>query len=187
MSVLFAPARNPTAPADHSTLSQALEATLTSSSRDESFSMTSSAVGSFASSNMFNYYKYNKPAGVACTFDPNDLSSMHHALAGVLQKDARMWPVGRLDKDSTGLVLLSDDGRLAEALQDPNAKQEKEYLVTLTSDISDEDVEQLGAGVMITTPLQRGSVRMRSLMLRGCSDPAHVVAWRCCLRLAPRC
>jgi len=42
-----------------------------------------------------------------------------------LPKDVRVWPVGRLDKDSTGLVLLTDDGQLSSSLQDPGNKQEK--------------------------------------------------------------
>lgn len=112
-----------------------------------------------ASASPFRYYLYHKPEGVTCTMDPNDASSMANRLDTGGGRDGRLWPVGRLDKDSTGLVLLTDDGALSEALMDPAAKQEKEYLVTLRDFISDGDVERLANGVVITTPMQRGPVR----------------------------
>lgn len=61
----------------------------------------------------------------------------------------RLNPVGRLDKDSSGLLLLTNDGRLHHRLIHPSFDHEKEYAVETRAPISDADLETLGRGVMI--------------------------------------
>ncbi len=61
----------------------------------------------------------------------------------------RVYPIGRLDKDSTGLVLLTDDGRLHLALSHPSFDHEKEYEVRVRRAIRDEDLAALASGVVI--------------------------------------
>ncbi|KAJ1474607.1 pseudouridine synthase [Baffinella frigidus] len=102
----------------------------------------------------FKYLKYYKPTGVACTTDVNDMSSlMHVAALSQLFKSSkeRFFPIGRLDKDSHGLVCLTSDGRVADALLQPRRKTAKEYRVMLSREPSDEDLEELSNGVVITT------------------------------------
>ncbi len=61
----------------------------------------------------------------------------------------RIYPVGRLDKDSTGLLLLTNDGNLHHHLLHPSFDHEKEYDVQVSAPISDEDLKRLASGVTI--------------------------------------
>jgi len=87
----------------------------------------------------------NKPFGVLCQFTTGD---GRPTLADyVRQKD--VYPAGRLDHDSEGLLLLTDDGALAHRLTDPKHKQPKTYLVQVDGTLSDEAVQALRRGVVL--------------------------------------
>jgi 23S rRNA pseudouridine2457 synthase len=87
----------------------------------------------------------NKPFGVLCQFTTSDGRS---TLADyVHQKD--VYPAGRLDHDSEGLLLLTDDGALAHRLTDPKHKQPKTYLVQVDGAISDEALRALSRGIVL--------------------------------------
>jgi 23S rRNA pseudouridine2457 synthase len=87
----------------------------------------------------------NKPFGVLCQFTTNDGRS---TLADyVRQKD--VYPAGRLDHDSEGLLLLTDDGELAHRLTDPKHKEPKTYLVQVDGALSDEALMALRRGVAL--------------------------------------
>lgn len=87
----------------------------------------------------------NKPYGVLCQFTAADGRS---TLADyVKQKD--VYAAGRLDHDSEGLLLLTDDGRLAHRLTDPRHKQPKTYLVQVDGAITDDAVAALRRGVRL--------------------------------------
>lgn len=87
----------------------------------------------------------NKPFGVLCQFTTND---GRPTLAGyVRQKD--VYPAGRLDHDSEGLLLLTDDGVLAHRLTDPRHKQPKTYLVQVDGALDDEALQALRRGVAL--------------------------------------
>jgi pseudouridine synthase len=62
---------------------------------------------------------------------------------------ARLFPVGRLDKDSTGLLLLTNDGRIHHRLSHPSFDHEKEYEVTVERPILDSALEQLASGMLL--------------------------------------
>ena len=105
------------------------------------------------------YYAYHKPEGVACTTDANDRRSLRRApaLKKLFAGGKRVFPAGRLDVDSCGLVLLTNDGAAADAALQPSSKLDKVYEVELDRRAADDDVAALAAGVEIATPLQRGS------------------------------
>ncbi len=87
----------------------------------------------------------NKPYGVLCQFtDPDGRPTLADY---VPQKD--VYAAGRLDHDSEGLLLLTDDGGLAHRLTDPRHKQAKTYLVQVEREISDEALAQLRRGVTL--------------------------------------
>jgi 23S rRNA pseudouridine2457 synthase len=87
----------------------------------------------------------NKPFGVLCQFTTND---GRPTLADyVRQKD--VYPAGRLDHDSEGLLLLTDDGALAHRLTDPKHKEPKTYLVQVDGALSEEALMALTRGVVL--------------------------------------
>lgn len=61
----------------------------------------------------------------------------------------RVFPVGRLDKETTGLIILTNDGRLSNYLMHPRYEHEKEYIVEVYGKIDDEALEKMRRGVRI--------------------------------------
>jgi 23S rRNA pseudouridine2605 synthase len=98
------------------------------------------------------YLALNKPAGVTTTLrDPHAARS----LAGFLPAGPRVFPVGRLDRDSEGLLLLTNDGDLAFRLQHPRYGVEKEYLVEVPGAVSRTHERALGVGIELEDGLAR--------------------------------
>ena len=87
----------------------------------------------------------NKPYGVLCQF--TDADGRHTLAEFVRQKD--VYAAGRLDHDSEGLLLLTDDGRLAHRLTDPRHKQDKTYLVQVDGEIDEPALQALRRGVLL--------------------------------------
>jgi 23S rRNA pseudouridine2605 synthase len=86
----------------------------------------------------------NKPAGVVSTArEPGD----RLAVVELVDTNARLYPVGRLDADTTGLLLLTNDGELADRLTHPRYEVPKTYRVRPGKAISDRDLERLRRGV----------------------------------------
>lgn len=100
------------------------------------------------------YIKYWKPQDVICTTD----RSIDGNIINAINFPKRVFPVGRLDKDSTGLILLTNDGRVPNALLRAAHQHGKVYLVSVDKPISDKDLVMLRNGVIITTPVQRDRV-----------------------------
>ncbi|AHX14942.1 23S rRNA pseudouridylate synthase [Dyella jiangningensis] len=87
----------------------------------------------------------NKPYGVLCQFrDPDGRPTLAEY---VRQKD--VYAAGRLDHDSEGLLLLTDDGALAHKLTDPRHKEPKTYLVQVDGQITDDAIAALRRGVTL--------------------------------------
>jgi 23S rRNA pseudouridine2605 synthase len=86
----------------------------------------------------------NKPAGVVSTArEPG----ARPAVVELVASDARLYPVGRLDADSTGLLLLTNDGELANRLTHPRYEVAKTYRVELRRPLLDADLRRLATGV----------------------------------------
>lgn len=94
-----------------------------------------------------HYLLYHKPVGIDCNLNPDKADSLYHLLQ---QFPMRLFPVGRLDKDSCGLVLLTNDGELAQRLLHPDFYHEKTYLVTVDKTLTEQALAQLAAGVSWT-------------------------------------
>ena len=95
----------------------------------------------------FVYYMLNKPAGcVSATTDKRD-KTVIELLAAENRDD--LFPVGRLDKDTEGLLLITNDGELAHRLLSPRKHVPKKYLVILAGDVSEEQRTLLETGVDI--------------------------------------
>ncbi len=105
------------------------------------------------------YIKMWKPKNSTCTTDLRDSSNIF-AATNILSKVTkhRLFPVGRLDKHTTGLLLLTSDTRLVDNLLGASSGQEKVYEVRLHKNISDEHIQILSEGVEITTATTQGKV-----------------------------
>ena len=91
----------------------------------------------------YHYYLYNKPIGIDCVCNPQDADSILHQI----NTPVRVFPVGRLDKDSHGLMLLTNDGGLCQRLLHPDYYHEKEYRVTVHNPVTDHFLEAMSLGV----------------------------------------
>jgi 23S rRNA pseudouridine2605 synthase len=88
----------------------------------------------------------NKPMGVVSTArEPGS----RRAVTDLVDSPRRLYPVGRLDADSTGLILLTNDGELANRLTHPRYGVAKSYLVRLARSPSESDLDRLRAGVQL--------------------------------------
>jgi 23S rRNA pseudouridine2457 synthase len=90
---------------------------------------------------------FNKPYGVLCQF--TDRSDPPRRTLAAFGLPADVYPAGRLDFDSEGLLLLTDDGALAHRLSDPRHKQWKTYLVQVEGAPSDAQLQALRDGVAL--------------------------------------
>lgn len=95
----------------------------------------------------YAYYMLHKPAGVVSATMDNTAPTVLSLLKEVTDKD--LFPAGRLDKDTTGLILLTNDGELAHRLLSPKKHVDKTYLVGLRMPLKEEDIHRLEAGVSI--------------------------------------
>ncbi len=94
-----------------------------------------------------HYLAYNKPIGEVTTVtDPEGRATVMDKFRDY---PVRLYPVGRLDYDSEGLILLTNDGELMNNLLHPSREVEKEYLVKVSNRVSDEDIRRLRAGVQL--------------------------------------
>ena len=88
----------------------------------------------------------NKPDGyITTTNDPQG----RNTVMDLVKSQNRLFPVGRLDKDTTGVLLLTNDGNLAYQLTHPKYQVEKVYRVQIMGFLSNNDIEQIKSGVMI--------------------------------------
>ncbi len=93
----------------------------------------------------YRYYAYYKPRGII-THSPQGEEISIQELTG-LPKD--VFPVGRLDKDSYGLIILTNDGRVTKHLLEPKRELEKEYLVQINKPVSQRLIQNLINGVVL--------------------------------------
>lgn len=103
--------------------------------------------GRLCSYRRFAYYMLNKPAGVVSASRDNTSDTVLDLLEGVT--DRELFPAGRLDKDTEGLLLVTNDGELSHRLLSPRYHVDKTYLVQLRETLSEEAVRQLEEGVDI--------------------------------------
>ena len=89
---------------------------------------------------------FNKPYGVLCQFSDRGTTSPRPTLSDFIDLPG-VYPAGRLDLDSEGLLLLTDDGRLQARIADPRFKTAKSYLVQVEGEPADERLEALRRGV----------------------------------------
>ncbi len=93
----------------------------------------------------YQYVAFHKPVGILTSVDPKGRDT----IATFLHLQERLFPIGRLDVASSGLLILTNDGNLSEAITHPRGDHEKEYDVLLDRHISDEDLQTMADGMLI--------------------------------------
>jgi 23S rRNA pseudouridine2604 synthase len=96
----------------------------------------------------YAYFAYNKPRGII-THSPGEGENDIRDTLPALVKQFGVFPIGRLDKDSHGLIILTNDGRITDRLLHPDAEHEKEYVVRTKFRLRDSFKEHMEQGVDI--------------------------------------
>ena len=91
------------------------------------------------------YIAFNKPLGITCTTDRRDPSN----IIDYIDFGERIFPVGRLDKNSSGLILLTNDGSIVNKLLRAENNHEKEYLVTVNRPYDKAFIQSMESGVPV--------------------------------------
>lgn len=102
--------------------------------------------------NTFRTLILNKPIGYVCSRDGQGSATIYELLPDELHD---LNPIGRLDKDTSGLLMMTNDGALAHKLSHPSFQKEKVYTVTLGAPISSEALERIKKGVEIEDGLSK--------------------------------
>lgn len=116
------------------------------------------------------YIAFNKPEGVTSTTDLKDKTN----IISFINHPKRLFPVGRLDKDSTGLIFLTNDGDIVNKILRASNHHEKEYIVTVDKAIDDEFVRKMSAGLPVLGTMTKkcfvrkeGGRRFRIILTQG--------------------
>lgn len=116
------------------------------------------------------YIAFHKPAGVTSTTDTRDKTN----IISYINFPQRIFPIGRLDKDSEGLIFLTNDGNIVNSILRAGNRHEKEYIVTVDKPVTTSFIKDMGAGVRIlgkrTLPckvVQEGKFVFRITLVQG--------------------
>lgn len=91
------------------------------------------------------YLAFNKPVGIVCTTNPAEKKN----IVDFINYPTRIFPIGRLDKPSEGLILLTDDGDIVNKILRARNNHEKEYIVTVNRLIHQDFITRMGNGIPI--------------------------------------
>lgn len=98
------------------------------------------------------YLAFNKPVGIVCT---TDTRVEKDNIIDYINYPSRIFPIGRLDKPSQGLILLTNDGDIVNKILRARNNHEKEYLVTVNRPITEDFIRQMSEGVPILDTVTR--------------------------------
>lgn len=125
------------------------------------------------------YIALNKPVGITCTTE----SEVKGNIVDFVGHEQRIFPIGRLDKDSEGLILLTSNGDIVNAILRAENKLEKEYLVAVNHPLTDEILRGMARGVpvhgQITLPCKTGKLGrfgFRIVLVQGLNRQIRLMA-----------
>lgn len=98
------------------------------------------------------YIAFNKPVGIVCT---TDTKAEKNNIIDYINYPKRIFPIGRLDKQSEGLIFLTNDGDIVNKILRSRNNHEKEYLVAVNKPVTREFIEKMGAGVPVLGSVTR--------------------------------
>lgn len=112
-------------------------------------------------SKSYEYYLLNKPRGVVTTTSDE---KGRKTVLDIVKTNSRIYPVGRLDYDTTGILLLTNDGNLANLLMQPNSLVEKTYIVKVEGIVSIAAIQKLRYGIVIDgIKTKKAKVKIKSV------------------------
>ncbi|WP_188620216.1 23S rRNA pseudouridine(2604) synthase RluF [Flavobacterium suaedae] len=97
------------------------------------------------------YLAFNKPVGIECTTNQD----VKHNIVDYINYHKRIFPIGRLDKASEGLIFMTDDGDIVNKILRARNNHEKEYIVTVNKPITDRFIQRMGNGIPILDTVTR--------------------------------
>lgn len=103
------------------------------------------------------FIAFHKPVGLITSAD----QSLRDNVISFINYKERIFPIGRLDVASSGLLLLTNDGRLSETITHPRYHHEKEYIVTVNRPIRDHDLEKMASGLIVLGKITKPAVVTR--------------------------
>lgn len=101
------------------------------------------------------YIAFNKPRGIVCTTDKREKNN----IIDYINFNERIFPIGRLDKDSEGLILLTNDGDIVNKILRQEYKKQKEYIVKVNKKIDSKFLNNMSEGVEIYNPVKNERVK----------------------------
>lgn len=116
------------------------------------------------------YIAFNKPVGIVCTTDPKEPKN----IINYINHQHRLFPIGRLDKPSQGLIFLTNDGDIVNKILRAGNDHEKEYIVSVDKKITPQFIKKMSSGVPIldtitkkckVTPL--GDFKFKIILTQG--------------------
>ncbi|RLE46381.1 pseudouridine synthase [Candidatus Woesearchaeota archaeon] len=106
------------------------------------------------------YYKFYKPRGyVTTTKEQHGMKT----IMNIIKIKQRIFPTGRLDKDAEGLIILTNDGEIANKIMHPRYETKKEYVVYLNKKINKKDIEKLKKGLYV----ERRKIKPHQISIKG--------------------
>ncbi len=116
------------------------------------------------------YIAFNKPAGIICTTERD----IKHNIIDYINYPTRIFPIGRLDRASEGLIFLTNDGDIVNKILRAGNNHEKEYLVTVDKSITETFIRRMGNGIPILESVtkkcfveQTGKFQFRIILTQG--------------------
>ena len=116
------------------------------------------------------YLAFNKPPGISSTTDRKD----KYNIIDYLKYPSRIFPIGRLDKDSEGLIFLTNDGDIVNKILRAGNNHQKEYIVTVDKPVTSEFIQKMGNGVRILDTVtkkcivkQEGKFVFKIILIQG--------------------
>ena len=116
--------------------------------------------------NEFVYIALNKPVGITCTTE----SKIKGNIVDFINHEKRIFPIGRLDKDSQGLIFMTNDGDIVNKILRAGNNHEKEYIVTVNKPITDEFIKGMSNGVPIL-----GTVTKKCLVKKESKNSFRII------------
>ena len=112
------------------------------------------------------YIAFNKPVGITCTTERH----IQGNIIDFINYPERIFPIGRLDKDSEGLILLTNDGSIVNKILREENNHQKEYIVTVNKQITTEFIGKMSNGVRIFNPVKKEHTITKKCQIEKIND-----------------